>query len=62
MANNEDQNNWPGPRINYNQFTARLAARRMAAGPLPTPRNPGTDRTESKKAMLKAIADLGGKW
>ena len=26
------------------------------------PRNDGKRRTESKKALLKAIADVGGKW
>lgn len=26
------------------------------------PRNSGERRTESKKALLKAIADVGGKW
>lgn len=26
------------------------------------PRNSGKNRTESKKALLKAIEDLGGKW
>ena len=26
------------------------------------PRNDGTRRTESKKALLKAIEDIGGKW
>jgi hypothetical protein len=26
------------------------------------PRNDGTRRTESKKALLKAIQDVGGKW
>ena len=26
------------------------------------PRNSGENRTESKKALLKAIEDIGGKW
>ena len=26
------------------------------------PRNSGANRTESKKALLKAIEDAGGKW
>ena len=26
------------------------------------PRNSGANRTESKKALLKAIKDAGGKW
>ncbi len=31
--------------------------------PIPEmPRNAGKNRTESKKALLKAIEDAGGKW
>lgn len=57
---------WPGKRIDMADF-ARDVARRRAAyeaenGPLLIPRNSGTRRTESKKALLKAIEDIGGKW
>ena len=40
----------------------RIVARRAAAGDPPVPRNPGTNRTPSKRALLKAIEDAGGKW
>jgi hypothetical protein len=30
--------------------------------PFELPRNSGIRRTESKKALLKAIEDAGGKW
>lgn len=47
-------------------FAADIAARRAAYeaknGPLRIPRNKGNRRTESKKALLKAIEDAGGKW
>ena len=60
---------WTGPRISHKDFAAKLAARRAELG-LVNPahleqvegRNSGERRTESKKALLKAIEDLGGKW
>jgi len=36
--------------------------RRQAAGDVETPRNAGTRRTASKRALLKAIEDIGGTW
>ena len=36
--------------------------RRAAAGDPPVPRNAGKNRTASKRALLKAIEELGGKW
>ena len=53
---------WTGPRVDFARFSAELAARRAALGDLPTPRNSGLQRTASKHVLLKAIADLGGKW
>lgn len=44
------------------EFLADLERRRAAAGPLEAPRNDGARRTESKKALLRAIAALGGDW
>jgi len=41
---------------------ARLVERRAELGNPELPRNPGTNRTPSKRALLKAIEDLGGKW
>ena len=43
-------------------FAAKLAARRAELGNPELPRNAGADRTESKRALLKAIEDAGGKW
>ena len=39
-----------------------IEARREVVGAVEVPRNPGTNRTPSKRALLKAIAELGGKW
>lgn len=49
------------------EFGADILRRRQAykkeMGSEPDlPRNDGERRTESKKALLKAIADIGGKW
>ena len=60
---------WTGPRISHKDFSEKLAARRAELG-LVHPahpefakgRNGGERRTESKKALLKAIKDAGGKW
>ena len=48
--------------IDMADLAARLAARRAEAGLPDLPRNSGTRRTPSKRALLKAIEDLGGKW
>jgi hypothetical protein len=57
-----DRENWPGPRVNHADFAARLAARRAEIEVGETPRNSGKHRTPSKRALLKAIEDAGGKW
>lgn len=44
------------------EFTARIERRRQETGITDLPRNSGERRTESKKALLKAIKDLGGEW
>ncbi len=44
------------------EFTARIERRRQETGITDLPRNSGERRTESKKALLKAIEDAGGKW
>jgi len=41
---------------------ARVAARKAELGLPELPRNAGTNRTPSKRALLKAIEDLGGEW
>jgi hypothetical protein len=53
---------WPGQRIDHASFAATLAERRRAAGDPEMPRNDGARRTASKRALLKAIEDAGGKW
>ena len=45
----------------FREFAAGLARRREALGEINMPRNSGKRRTESKKALLKAIKDAGGK-
>ena len=57
-----DGEGWTGPRLNHADYAARLAKRRAAAPVATPPRNPGTRRTASKRALLKAIEDAGGKW
>ncbi len=60
---NEAKAAWSGPRVDFASFSAKLAERRAAFGTeIATPRNAGAHRTESKKALLRAIEDLGGKW
>jgi hypothetical protein len=44
------------------EFVARIERRRQEMGIADLPRNSGKNRTESKKALLKAIEELGGKW
>ena len=55
-----------GRRVDFNTFAAELAARRaalIASGKeINMPRNSGERRTDSKRALLKAIEDVGGKW
>jgi hypothetical protein len=51
-----------GPVIRMTDLGARLARRKAELGNPELPRNAGKNRTESKKALLKAIEDAGGKW
>jgi hypothetical protein len=45
------------------EFGADVMRRRAAVGgEVNMPRNSGKRRTESKKALLAAIAEAGGKW
>ena len=41
---------------------ANLQRALVAAGDPPVPRNAGNNRTASKRALLKAIEEAGGKW
>lgn len=46
----------------FAEFAADIARRRGENPGLVVPRNAGHRRTESKKALLKAIKDAGGDW
>ncbi len=48
--------------ITLEAFGRDIERRLEAAGPLDLPRNSGTRRTASKRALLKAIEDTGAKW
>ena len=53
---------WKDQVIDMAELGERLARRKAELGLPELPRNPGTNRTPSKRALLKAIAELGGKW
>jgi hypothetical protein len=61
---------WTGRRVDMAEFGRRIAARKAALGlsddsarpELVEGRNAGQNRTSSKRALLKAIEDAGGKW
>lgn len=48
--------------ITLEDLGARIARREAELGGVNVPRNAGTRRTHSKRALLKAIEDIGGKW
>jgi hypothetical protein len=48
--------------ISFTAFSEDLAKRRAAAGNPELLRNSGERRTESKRALLRAIEDAGGEW
>ncbi|KPF91982.1 hypothetical protein IP81_08010 [Novosphingobium sp. AAP83] len=48
--------------ITLEDLGARIARREAELGGVNVPRNAGTRRTPSKRALLKAIEDIGGKW
>jgi hypothetical protein len=52
----------PKRAIPIADFAAQIERRRLETGITDLPRNSGVRRTESKKALLKAIEDVGGKW
>jgi hypothetical protein len=64
MASKHSSNTdgWTGRRIDFVAFGNGLSERATALGNPEMPRNSGDRRTESKKALLKAINDIGGKW
>ncbi|WP_067738203.1 hypothetical protein [Novosphingobium naphthalenivorans] len=52
--------------VTLTELDRRIARRAEAlaqeTGAVEVPRNSGKNRTASKRALLKAIEDLGGKW
>ena len=48
--------------VSFEGFAQDILRRRAAAGDPPVPRNAGNNRTASKRALLKAIEEAGGKW
>ncbi|RJG57379.1 hypothetical protein D0Z70_02785 [Sphingobium terrigena] len=52
------------PAVSLEELGRQIARRRAELGitDADIPRNSGTRRTESKKALLKAIKDIGGNW
>lgn len=53
---------WTGRRVDFPAFSEALAKRRAELGEPELPRNAGKNRTASKRALLKAIEEAGGKW
>lgn len=62
MASKTSQVEAEGPVIKMADLAVRLAKRRAELGNPELPRNSGKNRTPSKRALLKAIEDIGGKW
>ena len=64
MSAADKTESWPGRRIAFKSFATDLVRRRAELGitDADLPRNSGTRRTTSKKALLKAIKDAGGNW
>lgn len=52
----------PERAVPFAEVAADVARRRAELGVVNMPRNAGNRRTQSKRALLKAIEDAGGKW
>lgn len=48
--------------VTLEELSAAVDRRRQVVGEAAVPRNSGQRRTASKRALLKAIEDAGGKW
>jgi len=48
--------------VTLDDLGAAIERRRAVVGEVEVPRNSGQRRTASKRALLKAIEDAGGKW
>lgn len=53
---------WPGRTVSFAAFAADIERRRAEIGITELPRNSGTRRTVSKRALLRAIEAAGGSW
>jgi hypothetical protein len=62
MASKTSKPETEAPVIRMAELGARVTTRRAKLGLPELPRNAGTRRTPSKRALLKAIEDAGGKW
>ena len=62
MASKTSKAETEAPVISMAEMGARLVARRAELGLPEMPRNAGKNRTPSKRALLKALEDAGGKW
>ncbi|MBW8755267.1 MAG: hypothetical protein JF595_14175 [Sphingomonadales bacterium] len=49
-------------RVSHREKVEKLVRRRAEVGEVEVPRNSGLRRNASKRALLKAIEDAGGKW
>lgn len=58
----ETDDGWPGRRATHADLADAIARRRAELGEVAAPRNSGERRTVSKRALLKAIEELGAKW
>lgn len=52
----------PPDPVSLAEFGEEVLRRRGAAGEPEMPRNDGSRRTASKRALLEAIEDAGGEW
>lgn len=62
MSRNEKGSDWQGRRVDHADFASRLTDSRQAADKPDLPRNIGTRRTDSKRALLAAIEATGKIW
>lgn len=62
MASRTSKTETDQPVIRMADLAAQIAARRAELDLPHLPRNAGHNRTESKRALLKAIKDAGGEW
>jgi len=62
MASRTSKAETEEPVIRMADLGARVAARKAELGLPDLPRNSGKRRTASKRALLKAIEEAGGKW